>query len=217
MGITKLAIKIALKNKKIESFDNYLFIGPHPDDIEIGAGATIAKLIKLGKNVHYLICTDGRFGNELLGEDIPSTTVAAIRKEECIKAASFLSVNQIHFLDLVDGANYQYEELINGIAEVVNQVKPDILFVPDPDVSSECHIDHLNVGKAGKEIANFANYKDIFVKYLKNKEQVNKQNIMSLCFYMTAKPNKYVKTTKYFKKQLESIAIHASQYPVDSP
>ena len=44
----------------IESFDHFLFLGPHPDDIEIGAGATIAKLAGKGKKITFLICTDGR-------------------------------------------------------------------------------------------------------------------------------------------------------------
>ena len=34
MGLTKLALKIAAPAPKIESFSRYLFIGPHPDDIE---------------------------------------------------------------------------------------------------------------------------------------------------------------------------------------
>ena len=47
MSFTKFIIDIAVKNPKIESYNNYLFIGPHPDDIEIGAGATVSKLKKL--------------------------------------------------------------------------------------------------------------------------------------------------------------------------
>ena len=47
MGLTRTIVNLAIKNQKIESFNTYLFIGPHPDDIEIGAGATVSKLIKL--------------------------------------------------------------------------------------------------------------------------------------------------------------------------
>ena len=48
MGLTKLALKIAAPAPRIETFSKYLFIGPHPDDIEIGCGATAAKLAKQG-------------------------------------------------------------------------------------------------------------------------------------------------------------------------
>ena len=44
MSISSAVIKLAAPLPKIEQFDSFLFIGPHPDDIEIGAGATAAKL-----------------------------------------------------------------------------------------------------------------------------------------------------------------------------
>ena len=44
MSLTSLIIKFAAPLPDIESFERFLFIGPHPDDIEIGAGATAAKL-----------------------------------------------------------------------------------------------------------------------------------------------------------------------------
>ena len=59
MGLTKLAIKFAAPFPKVESFERYLFLGPHPDDIEIGAGATVAALAAQGKTICFLICTDG--------------------------------------------------------------------------------------------------------------------------------------------------------------
>ena len=62
MGLTKLVLKFAVPVPKVESFERYLFIGPHPDDIEIGAGATAAKLAAMGKEVCFLVCLDGRFG-----------------------------------------------------------------------------------------------------------------------------------------------------------
>ena len=40
MSLTRLALKFAAPAVKLEASRRYLFIGPHPDDIEIGAGAT---------------------------------------------------------------------------------------------------------------------------------------------------------------------------------
>ena len=62
MSLTSLAIKFAAPLPDLESFDRYLFIGPHPDDIEVGAGATAAKLAAAGKKVCFLICLAGRLG-----------------------------------------------------------------------------------------------------------------------------------------------------------
>ena len=44
MSLTRLALRFAAPVPQVESFHRYLFVGPHPDDIEIGAGATAAKL-----------------------------------------------------------------------------------------------------------------------------------------------------------------------------
>ena len=62
-SFTAFAVKIAAPVPKIEQFEKYLFIGPHPDDIEIGAGATAAKLAAAGKKIAFLILCDGRYGD----------------------------------------------------------------------------------------------------------------------------------------------------------
>jgi len=54
MGLTKLILKFAAPLPNIENYQRYLFIGPHPDDIEIGAGATVAKLAASGKLFHSI-------------------------------------------------------------------------------------------------------------------------------------------------------------------
>ena len=42
MSLMKLILKAAVPTPKIEAYRRFLFVGPHPDDIEIGAGATAA-------------------------------------------------------------------------------------------------------------------------------------------------------------------------------
>ena len=44
MSLTTLALRAAAPPPRIEDYDRFLFLGPHQDDIEIGAGATAAKL-----------------------------------------------------------------------------------------------------------------------------------------------------------------------------
>lgn len=218
MSLTKFVVDTAVKNPKIESFNNYLFIGPHPDDIEIGAGATVSKLKKLKKKVTFLICLDGRFGKENLKEDISCAELIEIRKSECLKSAAKLGVDECLFLGLCDGGLYDDRELLQGIANTINTVKPDIVFAPDPDIASECHVDHIRVGKAAKELANFANYKEIFETYLPSGTSVNDGiSVDAIALYFTNKPNKYVRTHGHFKKQIEALYCHESQYPKDSP
>ena len=49
-----------------------LAIGAHPDDVEFGAGGTLAKWAAAGCVVHHLICTDGSKGTWDPGADLPA-------------------------------------------------------------------------------------------------------------------------------------------------
>lgn len=205
MSITKLALKIAAPLPKLESFERFLFIGPHPDDIEIGAGATAAKLAAAGKKVGFLICTDGRFGSA----EIAPQELVPIRQREARASASALGVEYLRFLPFSDGGFYNARELVTELAKVVGDFKPDVIFAPDHCVTSECHVDHLNTGRAAAEIAYFAPYARLMAEH-----GAEPAPVKALAYYMTAKPNSYVKTSKaLLNRQLASVFdCHKSQF-----
>lgn len=208
MSILKLVLKAAAPLPDIEKFERYLFIGPHPDDIEIGAGATAAKVAAMGKSVCFLICLDGRYGSET----VPPEELVGIRKQEALASAKTLGVSDVRFLELSDGGFYEFDELVHGIAQIVGDFKPDVIFAPDPCVTSECHADHLNVGNAARRIAYFAPYAGIMHEY-----GAETAPVAALAYYMTAKANRFVKTSGYLTKQLDAIfTCHQSQFPGDS-
>ncbi|MBR5739208.1 MAG: PIG-L family deacetylase [Lachnospiraceae bacterium] len=211
MSLLSLVLKAAAPTPKIEDFDRYLFVGPHPDDIEVGAGATAARLISLGKSVSFLICLDGRYGLEHAPEGTTPEALAAIRRQESLESASKLGVSDVRFLDLSDGGQYDIEDLRNGIARVIGEVQPDVVFAPDPDVDSECHTDHLNVGGTVKKLAFFAPFQEIMAGF-----QAKSAPVKAVAFYMTAKPNRFVKTTAVFPLQLAALLCHKTQFPEDS-
>lgn len=210
MSLTKLALKFAVPVPRVEGFERYLFIGPHPDDIEIGAGATAAKLAAMGKQICFLICTDGRYGDghtALRGEALIER-----RRQEAIASARLLGVSDVRFLGLSDGAGYAQDELMRGAAQIISDFQPDVLFAPDPCVTSECHADHLNTGEAARRLACAAPYPGTMQAY-----DALPAPVQAIAFYMTAKPNRFVKTSGYLPKQLASIFdCHTSQFPPDS-
>ena len=211
MSLTRLALRFAAPPPKVEAFDRYLFIGPHPDDIEIGAGATVAKLKANGRQVTFLICTDGRFGLGNAPEGTTPDELKEIRKAEAIASAKVLGVTDVRFLDLSDGGLYEFEDLWRGIARVIGESQPQLIFAPDPDVNSECHADHRNVGEAAKRAACFAPYRALSAQY-----GADAADVKALAFYMTAKPNRFVKTRGFLKLQQEAILCHPSQFVADS-
>ena len=208
MGCIRMILRFAAPMPRVDAFDRYLFVGPHPDDIEIGAGATVARLCALGKKVCFLICTDGRFGMTNAPSGISEEALAQMRKEEAIRGAKTLGVTDVRFLDLRDGAGYTFDALKSGIARTVSDFQPEILFAPDPQTGAECHPDHLQVGCASREIACMAPYPGIMAGY-----GVTASPVRAIAFYMTAHPNRYVPTGPYRPRQRQAIACHASQYP----
>lgn len=209
MSLTKAVLRFAAPLPRIESLERYLFIGPHPDDIEIGAGATAAKLSELGKTVCFLICIDGRFGDGSAPKGISREELVEMRRSEAVASAAMLGVTDVRFLGLCDGEGYTRQELLHGIARVVGEFKPELIFAPDPFVSSECHADHLNVGECARQIACFAPYAGIMASC-----GAESAPVKALAYYMTAKPNRFVGTRGYLARQLSAVFdCHKSQFP----
>ena len=212
MGLTKLVLKFAAPVPKVEEFERYLFVGPHPDDIEIGAGATAARLAAEGKTVCFVICTDGKQGDGNAA-GVKGQKLVELRKEEAIRSAALLGIHDVRFLGFPDGAFYKQKELVCKLAQVVGSFQPDIILAPDPDVINECHQDHISAGRAAKQVACFAPYGGIMERY-----EAKAAPVKAIACYMTAKPNRYVGIKGYLHKQLGAVfTSHISQFPVDCP
>ena len=211
MSLTRLALRFAAPVPQVESFHRYLFVGPHPDDIEIGAGATAAKLTAAGKQVTFLICTDGRFGLEHAPKGTSAETLAKLRQAEARASAQALGVTDVRFLDFSDGGAYDLKALVKAMAQIVGDVQPELIFAPDPDVHSECHVDHRNGGEAAKRLAFFAPFPEVMAQY-----GAAPAPVRALAFYMTARPNRFVKTNGLLNRQLGAILCHRTQFPQDS-
>lgn len=210
MNLTKMILKAVVPAPQVEAYQRYLFVGPHPDDIEIGAGATAAKLAAMGKDICFVVCMDGRFGDgstSARGEQL-----VALRKEEAARSATVLGVQDVRFFDLCDGGFYEQKELVQKLAQAVGDFQPDMILAPDPDVTSECHTDHRNVGNAARQVAYFAPYAGIMAGY-----GAEAAPVQALAYYMTAKPNRFVKTKGYLQLQDKAIfGCHLSQFPEGS-
>ncbi|MEA5106528.1 MAG: PIG-L deacetylase family protein [Sphaerochaeta associata] len=208
----KFILSVASPMRNLQSYDRYLFVGPHPDDIEIGAGATAAKLVAKGKTVAFVIALDGRYGFENAPKGITPEALIEIRKKEALASAAALGVTDVTFLGLSDGAQYEMKDLHHALAKAIGDFGPDVVFAPDPNLISECHQDHLNVGEAVRQLAFFAPFADIMQQYDAKPAQV-----VALAYYYTAHPNTYVRTSGFVAQQLAAIFDHhLSQFPEHS-
>jgi LmbE family N-acetylglucosaminyl deacetylase len=121
-----------------------LAIGAHPDDIEFGCGATLAKWAAGGALLQHLVLTDGAKGTWNPEQD-PMSLVAQ-RQDEQRAAAAVLGGGRVAFMGWPDG------ELRNGIREQwevcrwIREVKPDIVLGHDPWRPYQLHPDHRHAG-----------------------------------------------------------------------
>ena len=127
-----------------------LAVGAHPDDIEFGAGATLARWAAAGCHVHHLVLTDGSKGSWDPDADLGRLVTA--RKQECREAASVLyggpadTEGRVRFLDAVDGELVNDVDARREIARVIREVRPDVLLGHDPWRRYRLHPDHRAAG-----------------------------------------------------------------------
>lgn len=117
-----------------------LAVGAHPDDVEIGCGATLARWARLGAQVHLLVLTDGSKGSWDPGAD--PAALAAGRFTEQEDARHILGAAAVHHLGAVDGELDDRPELRERVCAVIRAVRPDVLITHDPWRPYRLHPDH---------------------------------------------------------------------------
>jgi LmbE family N-acetylglucosaminyl deacetylase len=111
-----------------------LGVGAHPDDIEHGAGGTVARHVKQGDDVHFLVLTFGEKGGDKLQ-----------RKHEAEKSANILKAKSILFGGIPDTKVTDGIEAILAIEEVIDKIMPDRVYTQCP---RDRHQDHRNAALA---------------------------------------------------------------------
>ncbi len=127
-----------------------LVITAHPDDVDFGAGATVAAWTSAGVEVTYCVVTDGDAGG--FDPRVPREEIPGIRRAEQQAAAAELGVEDVRFLGYPDGRLLVSLELRRDLARVIRQVRPDRLLCQSPVRNLRrlpaSHPDHLAAGEA---------------------------------------------------------------------
>jgi LmbE family N-acetylglucosaminyl deacetylase len=123
-----------------------LAIGAHPDDIEFGAGGTLARWAANGCEATMLVVTDGSKGSW-----DPATDRAALadtRRAEQANAAAVLGVTRVIHLDETDGELEYSMALRAELCRHIRLARPDVVFTHDPWQHYQIHPDHRVTGTA---------------------------------------------------------------------
>jgi LmbE family N-acetylglucosaminyl deacetylase len=124
-----------------------LAFGAHPDDIEFGCGAVIARETQAGRAAHFVVCSRGEAGTH---------GTARQRTAEAKKGAARLGAT-LEFADL--GGDAQLEAgraSALKLAAIIRRVRPAVVLAPTP-VENQ-HPDHAALGRMVRDAARLARY-----------------------------------------------------------
>lgn len=178
-----------------------LAIGAHPDDVELGCGATIAKEISTGKRVGILDLTRGELGTR---------GTAEIRDLEAANAAKILGVAVRHNLRFSDGFFINNAASQLEVIKIIRKYRPDVILCNAVD---DRHIDH---GKGSRLVSDAC-----FLSGLLKIETIHEGNhqkpwrpkqVYHYIQWKNLEPDFAVDVSGFLDKKLEAVFAYESQF-----
>jgi LmbE family N-acetylglucosaminyl deacetylase len=192
-----------------------LFVTAHPDDLDFGAGGTIAQWTAKGIEVFYCICTNGDQGGEdptVAREEMPK-----IRQKEQRDAAKVLGVpsENIEFLNHRDGWLVPTIDLRKEIVRVIRKVKPQRMVIQSPERNWErlpaSHPDHMAAGEAAIQ-AVYPDARNAFAfEDLLKTEKLEPWRVREVWVMSHKEPDHFVDVTATFDRKIAALKAHVSQ------
>ncbi len=122
-----------------------MVVTPHPDDAEFGVAGTVVRLVSEGKNVIYVVCTNGDKGSSDM--NIKPEELVKIREQEQLAAAKVLGVREVIFLHHPDQSLEDTPEFRKEIVRLIRMYRPEVVITADPYRRYLWHRDHRIAGQ----------------------------------------------------------------------
>ncbi len=193
--------------------ERILVVTAHPDDLDFGAGGTIAQWSAKGIAISYCICTNGDQGG--VDASISREEMKQIRRREQTEAGKVLGVTDIHFLDYRDGWLVPTIELRKDIVRVIRKVRPQRMLIQSPERNwnrlGASHPDHLAAGEAAIQAIYPDSGNPFAFEDLLRDEQLEPWGIKEAWVMMAEGNDHHVDITSTFDLKMKALAAHASQ------
>jgi len=178
-----------------------LAIGAHPDDIELGAGATIAKEITNGKTVGIIDLTRGELGTRGTAE----TRDAEAEDAKNILGASF-RVN----MEFADGFFINDKEHQLKMIEMIRKYQPDIVLCNAID---DRHIDHPKGSSLVSDACFLSGLRKIeTTSEGKNQDAWRPKHVYHYIQWKNIEPDFVVDVSGFIDKKMESVLAYKTQF-----
>jgi LmbE family N-acetylglucosaminyl deacetylase len=192
--------------------ERILVVAAHPDDIDFGAAATVARWVDEGREVSYCIVTDGDAGG--YDPTVPRSEIAGIRRAEQTAAAKEVGVTDLVWLGYPDGQVVVSLSLRRDLARVIRQVRPQLVVCPWPERNWErifaSHPDHMAVGEAAM-CAVYPDARNPFTFPELAAEGLDAHVVDEVWAVGAPMSDTYVDVTDTFDRKVEALRRHVSQ------
>ena len=132
-----------------EDWQRALAVVAHPDDLEFGAAAAIARWTGQGKEIAYCLLTSGEAGID----GLPPAESKPVREAEQIESARIVGVDVVEFLGQPDGILEYGVALRREITRAIRRHRPEIVITNNfrstwDGASALNQADHMSTGRA---------------------------------------------------------------------
>ena len=185
-----------------------MVITPHPDDAEYGVAGTVARWTKEGKNVVYVVVTNGDKGTS--DPDMEPERLAEIRQKEQQAAAEVLGVSEVLFLGYPDQGVEDTPEFRKELVRLLRLYRPDIVVTADPYRRYIWHRDHRITGQVVLD-AVFPYARDRLAYPDLIEEGLEPHRVREMLFWAAEDINYRADITDTFDLKVKALRCHDSQ------
>ena len=180
---------------------DFLAIGAHPDDVELGCGGTLAKLINDGKTIAIVDLTQGELGTR--GTNLT-------RAEEAANATKILGISARENLKLKDGFLNNIEEYQMKVVKMIRKYQPEIVLANAID---DRHPDHAKAAKLVSDACFLAGL--IKIETSLNGETQKPWRPKQIFHYIQWKnvtPDFVIDISEFMEKKIEACLAYKTQF-----
>jgi LmbE family N-acetylglucosaminyl deacetylase len=185
-----------------------MVVTPHPDDAESAAAGSIARWTREGKDVIYVVCTNGDKGSD--DNNMKPEELAMIREQEQIAAANVLGVREVIFLRYPDQALEDTPEFRKKIVRLIRMYQPEVVVTVNPYRRYIFHRDHRITGQVTLD-AIFPYARDIHSYPDLLEQGLQPHKVKEVLIWGSEEPNYRFNITDTFDIKTAALSCHKSQ------
>jgi LmbE family N-acetylglucosaminyl deacetylase len=185
-----------------------MVVTPHPDDAEFGVAGTVARWAREGRQILYVVCTNGDKGTS--DRSLKPERLAEIREKEQMAAAQILGVREVIFLRYPDQGLEDTPEFRKEIVRLIRLYRPKIVAASDPYRRYFWHRDHRIAGQVTLD-AVFPYARDHLAYPDLLEEGLEPHKVEEMLFWASEDINLRIDVTDTFDLKIAALRCHKSQ------